>query len=129
VGASRYKVSLRFVHPNLDPAEITEALQMPPTRAWKAGEPRTTPVGTPLPGNYRETYWYAKLFQGTDPPNRLSEDLSGVLDRLLEHRLFFEKVRAEGGRCEFFVGFYLGTKPAKPTRMMCSRRWHSWVST
>jgi Domain of unknown function (DUF4279) len=63
----RYAISLRVTHPSLDPAEITSALQLTPSRTWRAGEPRTTPKGTPLQGVYSNTFWTRSFVEGEFP--------------------------------------------------------------
>jgi hypothetical protein len=108
VGSSRFKVSLRLWHPSLNPDEITSALRLEPTRAWKAGESRKTPEGKSLPGVFPQTYWYANICEGRTPPQELSAELDQILDRLMPSQSFFKRFKAEGGRSEFFVGFYLG---------------------
>jgi hypothetical protein len=110
MGVSRYNVSLRLIHPSMDPDKITIGLRMEPKRAWKAGEPRTTPKGTPITGVFPQTYWYADICEGRMPPQKLGEELDQVLDKLMPCEPFFKQVRAEGGRSEFFVGFYLGNQ-------------------
>src|SRR5438477_6779463 len=61
VGASRqmkrFDISLLIRHPDLDPEVITSILRLQPHRAWKAGEPRFTPKGTPLSGNHETSSW------------------------------------------------------------------------
>ena len=51
-----YSVALRIRHPDMDPQDVTAALGIEPKHAWRAGEARRTPVGTPLTGVYRDTY-------------------------------------------------------------------------
>jgi hypothetical protein len=107
MGNSRYSVSFRVWHPSMDPNDITTNIGLEPHRAWKEGEPRTTPVGRPLEGVNRETYWSAKLCQGKMPPSALADDLDKALDTLSAHHAFLRQVRADGGRCEIFVGWHL----------------------
>ena len=51
-----YSISLRVRHPRLATDEWRGALGLRPGRSWVVGEPRTTPIGTPLPGIYNESY-------------------------------------------------------------------------
>jgi len=102
----RYKISLRLRHPSLDPAEITSALQRSPFRSWRAGEPRTTPRGTPLEGRNRETYWTAKVVEGGWPDKGLAVAMRELLDQLVPHRDFFDRIRSDGGKVELFVGWF-----------------------
>ena len=57
----RYAVSLRVMHPDIDPEDITANIRIQPWRSWRAGEPRATPKGESLKGVYTETYWVANL--------------------------------------------------------------------
>jgi len=39
------------------------------------------------------------------PDNELPAELNAVLDSLIQHRDFFRRVRTDGGRTEFFIGW------------------------
>lgn len=52
-----YRISLAIRHPNMDPADITRALGLRPTRSWLAGSERRTPAGTRLSGINVNSYW------------------------------------------------------------------------
>jgi Domain of unknown function (DUF4279) len=103
----RYKISLRVRHPSMDPAEITYSLRFNPSRACRAGEPRTTPSGRPLEGKWPDTRWTARVLEGEWPGKDLQAAIAELLDRLEPNRSFFEKVHSEGGAAEFFVGWFL----------------------
>ena len=103
----RYSVSLRIWHPTIDPAEITAALGLTPTAACRAGEPRNTPKGRPLKGNWRESYWTARLAEGNARKDDLPSTLTTTLETLLSNRAFFQRIRAEGGVTEFFIGWFM----------------------
>jgi hypothetical protein len=111
VNAYRYSISLRLTHPSIDPAAISKALKLKPSRSWRAGDVRTTPTGSPLKGMWRETYWTSgNLLRGKWPRGK---DLRDAIDELVRQfrarKNFFHKVRDEGGRIEFFIGwFFLG---------------------
>ena len=102
----QYDISLRVRHPSLDPAEITSALGLNPSRSWRAGEARTTLTGNPLEGRYGESYWVAKLAKGEWADKTLTIVINELLDLLAEHKGFFQRIRTEGGAAEFFVGWY-----------------------
>ena len=103
----RYKISLRLRHPSLDPAEITSALQRDPFRSWPAGEPRTTPRGTPLEGRNRDSYWTANAIEGGWPDKGLAVAIRELLDQLVPHKDFLDRIRSEGGNVALFVGWFL----------------------
>jgi len=105
----RYSITLRVSHPDIDPSEITKALALESAWAWKAGDPRQTPKGTPLEGFYRESYWYCDLIPDGERSSEgtLVEDyLDHFVEQLSSYREFFERIRSEGGRVEFFIGLY-----------------------
>ena len=105
-----YSISLRLFHPNIDPAEITRFLALEPKYAWKAGDPRQTPKGTPLEGIYRESYWTSNLIPSEQPSEGtlLEEYLDDLAKQLTPSRDFFARIRSEGGRVELFIGMYGG---------------------
>src|SRR5215471_419843 len=100
-----YRVRLRVFHPSIAPEKITEAFEIEPSHSWKAGDARRTPVGTPLSGIYRETYWTACVVAGRWP-ELLNAAVHDALGRLARHRSFLHQIRAEGGRAEFFIGWF-----------------------
>lgn len=100
-----YQITLRIFHPTIDPDKITDKLEMQPQRAWKAGQPRQTPKGTPLDGIYSESYWYAKLTDGerTSEGTQLEDYVEHFCGQLSPHRKFFHHVRKEGGKVELYA--------------------------
>ena len=101
-----YSVSLRFRHPACSPDEITEALDIEPSRSWLVGAPRRTPKGSPLQGTYRDTYWYALLVEGSSEERDLPRALATILDRLGDRTAFFLDFARTGGRAELFIGWF-----------------------
>jgi hypothetical protein len=101
-----YKISLRIRHPALDPADMTSALGINPSRFWRVGERRHTPKGDLLEGIYRENYWTARLAEGHWPDQDLATAIGNLLNPLAVHRDFFHRIRSEGGRTELFVGWF-----------------------
>jgi Domain of unknown function (DUF4279) len=104
----RYKISLRIRHPSIDPIEITCALRLSPSRAWRAGEPRTTPKGNSLEGNFLDSYWTTEVVEGASPGKALATALAEVLDHLTPHKDFIRRIWSQGGRVELFIGWFLG---------------------
>src|SRR5579871_2002477 len=100
-----FRISLRVRHPSIAPEKITEALGIEPSRCWKAGEPRQTPMRTPLAGSNRDTYWTAKIVAGRWPLD-INTALHSTLRKLAHHRAFMHQVRAEGGTVELFIGWF-----------------------
>ena len=100
-----FSITLRVRHPDADPDRITKSLGVLPGRAWKAGDPRTTPTGTKLQGNWPATYWFVNVLAGRYPTPALSEALQTALDRVERFRDFFHDMRSEGGSVELFIGW------------------------
>jgi hypothetical protein len=103
----RYDISLRVRHPSMDPAEISTALALEPSRMWRAGEQRMTPKDTPLEGTWRDTYWYADVFKDECPDRTLAAALSELVERFSSKKSAFAKIRDDGGQVEFYVGWYI----------------------
>lgn len=55
----RFDLSIQVWHPDLDTALLTQGLGREPFRSWRAGEPRATMRGDPLPGVWPGSYWVA----------------------------------------------------------------------
>src|SRR5438105_2668102 len=63
---ARCRVSFRIWHPDIDPAIISNRLQLNPARSWRAGEARTNPDGQLLGGQNDRSYWSVRVEQVTD---------------------------------------------------------------
>ena len=91
----------------MDPIEISAALKLEPFRMWRAGDPRTTPKNTPLEGTWRDTYWTADVFKDKCPDRTLAAAIFGLAERFSPSKSFFAKICSEGGRVEFYVGWFI----------------------
>ena len=101
-----FRISLRIRHPYADPERITDAFDIEPRRAWKAGERRQTTVGEPLPGTHPSTYWYVEVLAGRYPKQGLDAGIRQALDQFVKYRDFLHTIRSEGGSAELFVGWF-----------------------
>jgi hypothetical protein len=84
-------LNLRISHPNLDPQLVSEKLGLAAQTAWRSGDPRQTPKGTPLGGNRSQGYWSADPFSygWRDSADALVEDaLEELVSFLQPHRDF-----------------------------------------
>lgn len=99
-----FAVSLRTFSIDVAPAEICAQLGLTPKWMRRIGEPRTNPAGLVLGGIYDESYCSFPIERKTD------EDLADLLERvtedLVKHADLFLRIRAGGGRSEFFIGWY-----------------------
>ena len=96
-----YSIQLRIWHPTEHPDVFTNILQLEPSKISVVGEPRRTPKGGILKGNYKESYWWGNPLniRGYSSIDFSAEEsLSKVIDLLEPHASFFEKVCNEGGR-------------------------------
>jgi len=94
-------VVLRFRHPNMDLAWISAKLGLPCFRSWKAGSPRQTPKGDPLPGVYKDSYWVSQLeFVSKEG---FCKQLSTILNILLAEKETVDKFNASGGNIEIYL--------------------------
>ena len=99
------KITLRITHPILTLPDITRALSIKPSGGWTAGERRVTPAGRPLKGTHKETYWYRSLPISHNA--QLNKSVKTLISRLSSKKNFFKKVRAKGGKVEFYVGLFI----------------------
>ena len=102
--ARSFKVSLSVTHPDMDPAEISTALDLAPERATRAGDPRTTPKGDPLSGAYNFSCWTHQF--DVERASELGVVLESLAERLQRHQQFFHRVVQDGGSVELFCGVF-----------------------
>lgn len=102
----RYRVSLRAMHPRDDLRPLFDQLGLVPARAWRAGEARTTPKGSPLEGVRPESYAYTNLTADSRDwtDEGLESFLRSVHQRLEMHRDVLRTFFVRGGRCGLFIG-------------------------
>ena len=96
-----YQVSLQVYHANADPADIVDALAIPASRSWKAGDRRSAPNGAELSGHYRESYCLFRLGDGND--GELAKCLRGAVRILQPKRHYLDWLRETGGRMNFYL--------------------------
>lgn len=75
-------------------------------RSWKVGEERTTPIGRPLHGTYRESYCVFDLGEGED--GELAAFLRLTLAELEHAAAFIGDVRRTGGKVSYYVSWSPG---------------------
>lgn len=102
--ARSFKVSLQIMHPEIDPAEISNSLGLMPKRATRAGAQRTTPKGDPLRGVYKLSCWTYQF--DVAGASELGEVLNGLVEQLQRHEQFFRRIVEEGGSVELFCGVF-----------------------
>jgi hypothetical protein len=114
----RFDVGLLIVHPAMAPAKITNALGMEPRAVQGVGEPRRTPKGRSLAGNYPDTRWRFRVRYETED-RWFATRIAEFADRLMPHKEFFRKLRSSGGTACIIVQFlgdgYFGDEVSRGT--------------
>lgn len=99
----RFSIVLLIRHPNIDPSVISDKLRLDPYSCAKAGEPKVTPKGTPLPGAWEWSSWNHVFEYETD--KRFFEEMERLLARLTPHKDLFLKIAKEGGQSQLYFNF------------------------
>ncbi|QBI02292.1 hypothetical protein [Pseudoduganella albidiflava] len=104
----QYVISLRIWHPHMAHEELTKHAGRSPKYSWSAGTPRYSRKGVPLGGNHKTSYWSTELTPVTmlSEPIEVEEALEFQTEHFSKKAQFFSRVRAEGGKAEFFVGLF-----------------------
>lgn len=100
----KFSISLRIFSESLDPFYISEIIHLKPKWIRKKGEQRKTPKGKILNGFYEFSYCSFELV--VDNEFELSEEINRHANSLSVYRDIFEMIRADGGRIEFFIGWF-----------------------
>jgi hypothetical protein len=119
-----FQLSLRVRHPSIDPASISQELQIEPEHSFRAGEPRDSTRSLAVAPVHVDSYWLAtldleKLLLGT-PETSLVHEITrhtqtvplGALEPVLailtasvlrRHVEFFRRIESEGGEVRLIV--------------------------
>jgi hypothetical protein len=104
-----FTISLRIRHPSIEPLMITKRLGIEPQHTWKAGDGRRSPAGEALEGNYRESYWMARLMPEPELSSGRSSVESVLLHTLAQLRrchVFVKQLGTDGGIAELHVSLF-----------------------
>jgi hypothetical protein len=101
----RFHVELFIVHPTMAPAEISTVLNLEAHSAKRAGDPRKTPKGKPLAGNYSDTRW-RHCVECSTTDQWFAAEVTTFLDRLEPHKTFLSSLRAVGGEASLILQFF-----------------------
>lgn len=104
----QYVISLRIWHPTIPEEDISKIVGRKAKHSWTAGSPRISPKGNPLGGLRDSTYWTTELTTGTliSDPIEVEQALTGFANDLAPLSEFFNGIRGDGGKVEFFVGLF-----------------------
>jgi hypothetical protein len=100
----RFDLALFIIHPTLSPTEITAGIGLQPHFVHAIGEQRTTPAGTLLPGEYKDTRW-RHCIRHEVQDQRFVPILENFVDSMSRHGAFFERVKSTGGSTCLMVSF------------------------
>jgi hypothetical protein len=100
----RFGLTLLVAHPTLRPADITVGLGLEPHFAHCAGDPRSTPSGTPLAGSYAQTRWrHGARYNVRN--QWFASQFNEFISRLQMREAFLAKLRSTGGTATVIVEF------------------------
>ncbi|QQS11742.1 MAG: DUF4279 domain-containing protein [Rhodospirillales bacterium] len=94
-------VCIRFRHPTRALTFLSDALGLTPLRTWTVGAPRQTPVGTPLSGVYKDSFWTSSA--DFEPADGFKAPLAAALERLSRRSDVVHDLLSTGGRLEVYV--------------------------
>jgi hypothetical protein len=98
---ARFDIVLLIRHPHLDPTTVTDHLGLSADQSWKAGDPRTTPSGQPLPGLHPNSCWNHVFHYSQNW--RFSAALESILRTLETNRSLLRRIDKTGGTTELFL--------------------------
>lgn len=97
------KVSFRIMSPDLDPSEISLALEMQPTKAHSRGDANFGKSGRQY-SDYSEGLWsWRPPLKSSDP---LSKHLSAAINVLEPKAMALQRLKEMGLRLDLFVGIF-----------------------
>ena len=99
----RFTNRIRLRHPEIDPDEISQALEMEPATRWKVGEPMRGPQGK-LGRFYTDSYWASEARRGED--SELLDVIDADVTELEKRAAFLEKFWLSGGRITYYVSWF-----------------------
>jgi hypothetical protein len=115
-----FQLSLRIRHPSIDPASISQELQIEPEHSFRAGDPRESTRSGAVTPVHVDSYWLATLdlsalLLGTPETALLGHTQAitfSALDTALtilvssvlrRHAQFFHRLQSEGGEVRLIV--------------------------
>ena len=100
----RFDLALFIIHPTLNSTEITAEMGLQPHFVHSIGEQRTTPTGTLLPGEHKDTRW-RHCIRHEVQDQWFVPILENFVDSMTRHSAFFERVKSRGGSTWLMVSF------------------------
>lgn len=101
----RFVASLLVQHPNVDPEEVTVALNQEPESVKRRGERRRRPDGSLLTGTYDANYWraYLEIVAGHNVPEFLHRLIEKQSPNALD---LTRQIDDTGGSVTVFIGIF-----------------------
>ena len=103
-----FRVSLSISHPSIEPDEISDRLGITPKYSNRKGDRKTSRSGQILEETHSENYWLVEVSDGRENSDERSLDacLKAASMRLKRHTDFLRSLSDDGGRIEYFVGWF-----------------------
>lgn len=90
-----YNIVLLIKHPSIDPEVITKQIGLEPFMVRRFGEPRMTPKGTQLEGDWEDSAWSCR-FEYEDK-RAFFESVDRLIVELEPHHEFLSHLVLDGG--------------------------------
>ena len=99
---SRFRASLRIVHPTCDLSAFDLILEEQASRSWVAGSERSTPTGSKLDGVNSNSY---RAYSGYNESSSIgiAEAIASVAGKLESHKNSIAEILGEDGAMELFI--------------------------
>lgn len=97
------KAAFRVMGPDLDPAVVSQLLELEPTEAHRRGDPRVGKSGRRY-SDFAEGLWGWRTDLAKSEP--LAEHLRALLDVLEPKAMAFQQLQEMGLRLDLFVGVF-----------------------
>lgn len=106
--AFRFAVSLRFFDFQTEPTEFKQMIGFEP-KISRFGGNISINAKNRFTGRTEQGNYCSFRFEPLEH-EELSDLLERILDLLMPHEAFFSQIREEGGRAEFFIGWFCSGK-------------------
>ena len=103
-GLRRFYLQLSIVHPAIDPADITNGLELECRYRHRASAPRMTPKGTPLGGEYPDTRWRHSVLHAVND-QAFADKIEELMVHLESKKAFLKQLTVSGGRLSLIIEF------------------------
>lgn len=101
VPAEFHSITVLIIHPSWDLTRLSDETGLKPLRSWRMGEARSTPKGTPLPGNWEDSRWtYVWV---SSESGGFEKSIKTALSTMQAARAFLNELRVAGGQLSLII--------------------------